>query len=127
MKKPDIRKPIPNIDKVIEEWKDYLIENDWDLISLCQKLPEPFMEKWKDKLDWNYICRFQTISESFIEKWKDRIDWNSLSVNKNINWNDFSEEFFDKYNQYFDLEEINKRRPFSKGFCLKYNLDWRWS
>ena len=197
MIKPDFRKPIPNIESVVEEWKDSLTRDDWDLISVHQTLSEPFIEKWKYKVHWHYIScyqklsepfiekwkdevawpftsYYQTLSEPFIEKWKDKVNWVYISINqklsesfiekfqdkvdwyeifhyqalsepfiekfqdkiidwfylernKNIRWNDFSEDFFEKYYQHFDLEKMNKKRPFSNDFCLKHNLDSRWN
>ena len=147
---PDFYKPIVNVEQILEELKCSLTIEDWHLASFYQTLSEPFIEKYKDKVDWIYISSYQKLSEPFIEKWKNKVGWycissyqelsesfiekwknkinfNYLSNNKKINWNDFSEEFFDKYNQHFDLEKINKIRSFSKAFCLKYNLDWRWN
>ena len=149
MKKPDFSKPISNIETVVEECKDSLAKSDWLCISLYHVLSESFIEKFQDKVDWNYISGFQELSESFIEKFEDKVEWfsistfqklsepfiekfedkihwNSLLRNPNICWHEFSEEFFDKYYQHLDLEEMNKRRSFSRVFCLKYNLDYRW-
>ena len=127
MKKPNFSKSIPNIEEVVEEWKDSLTKNDWDLISVHQTLSEPFIEKWKYEVDWFYISAHQELSEPFIEKWKNKVNWINILNNEKINWNEFSEEFFNKYYKHFDLEEMNKKRPFSKYFCLKHNLDWRWN
>ena len=150
MNKPDFSKPISDIETVVEGCKDSLAKSDWLCMSLYQilsesfiekfedkvhwyciskyqTLSEPFIEKWKDKIDWYCISAWQTLSERFIEKWKYEVNWDCLLNNKNIHWHEFSEEFFDRYNEYLNLKEIHKRRSFSKQFCLKYNLDYRWS
>ena len=130
----------------IEKYKDQV---NWNYVSIRQKLSEPFIEKWKDKVNWSYISRFQILSEPFMEKWENKVNWYCISkyqklsepfiekwkdilnfnnlINNKIKWNEFNEEFFNQFHQHFDLEEMNKKRPFSKSFCLKYNLDWRWS
>ena len=63
MSKPNFKEPISNIERVIEEWKDQLTENDWYIISIYQILSEPFIEKWKDMVDWHNISAWQKLSE----------------------------------------------------------------
>ena len=53
--------------------------NIHDFINKDQKLPESFIEKFKDKINWEYISQYQKLSENFIEKFKDKVNWQYIS------------------------------------------------
>ena len=76
---------------------------------------------------WQAVSTYQPVSEVFIKKWEKYIYFNCLDLNEHFQYRNYSEEFFERHSKYFDLEKVNKERSFSKPFCLKYNLDSRWS
>jgi hypothetical protein len=41
-----------------------------DYISAYQKLSEPFIEKFQDKVCWKHISKYQKLSKPFIKKHK---------------------------------------------------------
>ena len=50
-----------------------------------------------------------------------------IQENPRTKWENWPESWFEENKELFDLEKLNKIRPFSKLFCLKWNLDSRWS
>lgn len=88
--------PIDFIENNIELFEDYFY-----LLSEHQKLPESFMEKYKEKIDWKIISRKQKLSESFIEKYKDKLDWESISFYQSL-----SESFIEKHQDKINLNSI---------------------
>ena len=48
---------------------------NWEYISICQKLSENFIREFKGRVDWFWILRYQTLSEDFIRELKDDIPW----------------------------------------------------
>jgi ADP-dependent phosphofructokinase/glucokinase len=96
-------------------------EKDWGWLSTFQKLSEPFIEKYKDKVHWEYISRHQKLSEPFIEKYKDRVDWHSVSMHQKL-----SEQFIEKYKDKVDWELISGYQTLSEAIIEKYKDKMNW-
>jgi len=60
----------------------------WKVISSTQKLPEPFIEKYSEKLSWDEISRHQKLSDDFMRKHQDKLNWWAITYSQ-----DYSEEF----------------------------------
>lgn len=50
----------------------------WDLACYYQKLSEPFLEKYGDRMNWNYISQRQELSKEFMLKHKDKLNFTWL-------------------------------------------------
>ena len=51
MSKPNLEKPINNIEEIVDEYNNKLSYYDWEFVSHFQTLSEHFIEKHKDKLN----------------------------------------------------------------------------
>ena len=82
---------------IIKCHKRFADKVDWDQISGCQTLSEPFIERFADKVDWGKISGCQTLSEPFIERFTDKVDWDQISEYQTLS-EPFIERFADKVN-----------------------------
>ena len=85
----------------------------WECISMYQKLSEPFIEKYEDRVVWNYVSEYQKLSESFIEKHKDKVNWYNISKQQKL-----TKSFIEKYKVKLDMKHIKKR-------CAR-DIQWLW-
>jgi len=114
-----IRKLFNNNNLQIED----LRTNQWKIISYSLKLPEKFIEKFKDEVHWGYISARQTLSEPFIEKFKDKVNWYYISYSQTL-----SEPFIEKFQDYVCWEYISEDQKLSESFIEKFKdkVDWGW-
>jgi len=104
----------------------YIHDNDWSKISLCEKLSEKFMEKYKDRIWWSIIFSVQILSEPFIEKIiNDYKPFNNVNINKII-WRNItihqklSEQFMEKYKDRIWWKYVYSNQKLSSQFIDKY-------
>lgn len=50
----------------------------WELAVYYQKLSEPFIEKYADRMNWNYVSQRQELSVDFMLKHKDKLNFTWL-------------------------------------------------
>ena len=183
--RPDIKRPLNDIDKIIENWHRDFSPWDWQIISQVQPLNNETINRWKHKIDWTVLSRYNPIinNKSFIDNYYKDLSFYDIIVNQKISDNfvfhilkkgyfstdifkilrqyqiknkmlftelflkenkeefdileivknlgeehfiKFSEDFLDEFSEYFNLQDFNKYRTFSRKFCLKHNLDDRW-
>ena len=93
----------------------------WGCIFTNQTLSEPFIEKYADKADWYKISEHQTLSESFIEKYSDKVIWDLIPQNQTL-----SEPFIEKFADKLNWSEISEHQKLSESFIEKYadKVDW---
>ena len=56
----------------------------WNEISKYQKLSEPFIKEFSDKVHWANISKYQKLSENFIKEFHDKVFWRNMICNKTI-------------------------------------------
>lgn len=110
---------------------------DWNMISLYQKLSEPFIEEMADYINWSAICnwyRHPFFSEEFMDKWKNRLDWTSLSKH----CTSLTKDFIYSHMDYIQINELLRNEIVMRKFkpieliddFLKYKytktFDWMW-
>ena len=78
----------------IDEFKDQV---NWEIISCNQTLSEPFIRDFANRVDWENVSIFQNLSEGFIREFQDKVDWPGISRNQNLS-ESFIQEFADKVN-----------------------------
>ena len=83
-------------------------EKGWESISINEKLPKKFIEKYQDKVDWCWISRYQKLSESFIEKYQDKVDWSWISYFQKL-----SEDFILNNFSKIDLNKLKQNKHFN--------------
>ena len=105
------------------------------LFHKYQKLSEPFIEKFQDKVNWFYISRYQKLSEPFIEKFQEKIgNWfqkpfiekhKNQKVSEPFNIEKLSEPFIKKFKinllVYFEYQKLSE--PFIEKF--QHKVDWK--
>jgi hypothetical protein len=105
-------------EKYSEEELEYTINlfevNDFNKISMYQKLSEQFIEKYSDKVYWNYISTYQNLSEEFIEKYSDKLIW--LYISK---YQVLSENFIRKHIGQIDINWLMYNKNISEEFKNK--------
>ena len=106
-----------NFTKIPEDFIDCFKDKlNWDLICLnSYSLSESFIEKYKDYVNWDIISEYQKLSEPFIEKMKDYINWDIISNNQEL-----SESFIEKYKDKLNWNKISYYQHLSKPFIEKY-------
>ena len=108
-------------EKLLEFEIEYLIQNfeldkdNWNKISIYQKLSEEFIENYKELVDWELISGRQKLSEEFIEKHLDLVDWYQISQHQQL-----SEEFIEKYIDLVNWYEISQYQILSEMFIEKH-------
>ena len=114
---------------------------NWNLISENQKLSEPFIREFKDKVNWFRISSYQKISEPFIREFHDKLDWYEISSYQNlsepfirefqdkVNWiiiskyQQLSEPFIREFKDKVNWERISKYQNLSEYFIKEFNLE----
>ena len=112
---------------------------NWDFISECQELSEPFIREFADRVNWGYISRDQILSEPFIREFADKVDWDRLKENDKLTGVDLNPLSYmkdmvskiDLYNQGRSASEkkIESKRPSApiktdiKNFCRNLFLN----
>lgn len=64
-------------ERLIEKYKDMM--HIWSTVSECQKLSEPFISKFADRVDWDKICMYQKLSNVFLQTHMHRINWGIIN------------------------------------------------
>ena len=105
--------------------EEFLVLNqdyDWDMLAIEFRLPEPFIEEFKDDLNWVYITEYQkNLSESFIRDHADRIEWKTIWYGRNFS-ESFIREFIDKVN----WGHVTMQYELSESFIREYADKMGW-
>ena len=105
------------LQKTLEKNIKLFDENDWEKVSIYQKLSESFIEKHSNKVDWYWISGYQDLSEKFIEKYSDKVYWGWICKYQNL-----SEQFIEKYSDKVEWWYISEFQVLSLNFIIK-NID----
>lgn len=98
---------------------------DWVFVSRHINLPEPFINKYKDKVSWLLVCKYQNLSETFILEHADLVDWNMVWQYQHIREKYI--DIFDKIdNSPFKWKNICTYQRLSKEFIESHinKIDW---
>lgn len=98
---------------------------DWIFVSRHINLPEPFINKYKDKVSWLLVCKYQNLSETFILEHVDLVDWNMVWQYQHIREKYI--DIFDKIdNSPFKWKNICTYQRLSKEFIENHinKIDW---
>lgn len=122
---------------------------DWYFVSKNINLPEPFINKYKDKVSWYLICKYQNLSETFILEHANYVDWTMIWQNQHIRekyidifdkiddsefkWKNIctyqrlSKEFIEDHVDKVDWDLISIYQSLSKEFIEKYadKVNWK--
>ena len=74
------------------DYKGLITKKQWEDISSSQKLSEPFIREFQDKVNWIWISICQKLSEDCIREFQDKVDWYWISKYQKLS-NEFIEEF----------------------------------
>ena len=110
-------------EKKKQEWQDLIESNgdDWDSISINQKLSEDFIREFKDKVHFDWISRYQTLSEDFIRSCQLRVYWRNICQYQKL-----SCDFMKEMKNMIDLRLVSEYQDLTEDFIRenKGKLEW---
>jgi hypothetical protein len=98
-----------------------ILKNNWDCISVYQKLSEDFIKEFQDNINWDYISEFQKLSENFIKEFQDKINWKYISKHQKL-----SEEFIREFQDKVNWIHISKYQKLSEDFIKEFKNKVYW-
>jgi hypothetical protein len=101
---------IEAIEKIIKN--NNLEINDWENLSYYQKLPESFVDKYKDKLAWNLISCNRNFSLDFFRKFSYNLDWGNIGYYQKLSKKfvkEFSDKIYEKNIPWCFIDDANER------------------
>jgi hypothetical protein len=104
--------------KYVESIRDVLnsYDNDWEIISSMEGLPEDIIREYQYKVDWKTISSEQNLSESFIREFQDKVDWFFVSSHQNL-----SEPFIEEFKDKVHWRAISISQKLSSNFIIRYS------
>lgn len=106
-----------------EAWLEKNIKDfdsgDWHTISMSQKLSEPFIEKYADKVDWEEIFSHQDLSMDFIEANLNRVPKERLKRKIEVSQK-LSEDFIERNFDWLDKLNTCYHQTLSEAFLERH-------
>lgn len=91
---------------------------NWDNISSHVRLPEWFLEKYKNKVNWDLIFKYQDFTEEWIDKHIDKFNFDDYVLTHRV-----SEDWIRKYNKHignYAFGEMMLTQKLSETFVREF-------